>query len=82
LSPEKIPEKGLAGRPGLRLHGRVPGGPCVAIERVEITRADGPPEPDAKEALERLLVKWLVRAYLRKYASDDAPRALPKEEVA
>jgi len=40
----------------------------VAIEGVEVTRAEGPADPAAREALERLLSRWLVRAYLRRYA--------------
>lgn len=54
----------------------------MAIERVEIVRSDGPPEPGAREALERLLAKWIARAYLRMCATDEAHRASQEEEVA
>jgi hypothetical protein len=38
---------------------------ALHIERVVVTRSDRPPEPGGRDALERLLARWMVRAYLR-----------------
>ena len=39
----------------------------LAIERVEVVRAECPPSPEAKTNLDNLLSRWLVRAYLQKH---------------
>ena len=53
-----------------------PGGPDLAIERVEIEYVEGPVDPAAQATIEGLMARWLMRAYLRKYAQDGAEPAV------
>lgn len=41
---------------------------------MEVLRPDSPPPPETKAALDNLLARWLVRAYLRKHAGAEPDR--------
>jgi len=41
---------------------------------MEVVRSDSPPPPEAKVALDNLLARWLVRAYLWKHAGTEPDR--------
>jgi hypothetical protein len=43
----------------------------VVIEHVRVKYSDDPPDPVACEALQRLLARLVVRAYLRKYGQGE-----------
>jgi hypothetical protein len=49
----------------------------VVIEQVEVIRGDGNGDAEARREIERLLSKWLVRAYIKRYNDDmeDEPQS-------
>ena len=41
---------------------------CIdSIDQVEVTYSDKPLAPEAKKTIDQLLVRWLTRAYFKKY---------------
>lgn len=41
---------------------------CIdSIDQVEVTYSDTPLNPEAKKTIDQLLVRWLTRAYFKKY---------------
>ena len=61
------------------VHGNASNGRTLAIERVELTRIEEPYDPEAKAAVDRLLARWLSRAYLQRYGQAKEPA--PQEET-
>ncbi|GEM_PF-3926324 len=77
-------QKGLAsGAPGALMGAQEGKESCtLCIERVVMTRSDRPPEPGGREALERLLARLMVRAYLRQAAEVSEGKTVEAEPVA
>lgn len=42
----------------------------VEIEHVDVVRDEGSPDPAVRRGIERLLARWLVRAYIREYGNE------------
>jgi hypothetical protein len=79
MTPEDMPDDRLDFQAGMPPHGGGDGGGVhnVVIERVEVRRAEGRSDPDTCAAIERLLARWMVRAYLRKYGGGEESGQLP-----
>jgi hypothetical protein len=45
------------------------------IEQIDVGYADKPVNPEARVAVERLIARWLVRAYLQNYNEVSHPHA-------
>ncbi len=86
MNPENMSDDRLDFQPEIPLHGDGEAGGVhnVVIERVEICRAEGRSDPDTCATIERLLARWMVRAYLRKYGGGEELKQLrdPLEAVA
>ena len=53
----------------------------VVIESVAVIRGDGAGDPEARRSIERLLTKWLVRAYIKRYNDDMEDEQICREAV-
>jgi hypothetical protein len=54
----------------------------VAIELVEVVLGEGTGDPACHAAIERLLSRWIVRAYLKRFGSapEEEPRPSFRQE--